>query len=130
MLISWFFSVVMGLLFIFGLVFAFTDMRSLPVSNEAVLPWVTGMLGATMMGWALTGLLVGRYGFHRNEKQLLKIVLYGVLVWFIADTAFSAYLGVYFNVVVNALILLAVLYPLGRGIRQSGRTSVGRESNS
>jgi Na+-transporting NADH:ubiquinone oxidoreductase subunit NqrB len=49
MLISWF-SVVVGLLFIFGLVFAFTDMRSLPVSNEAVLPWVTGVLGATMMG--------------------------------------------------------------------------------
>jgi hypothetical protein len=62
------------------------------------------MIGCTTL------LLLGRLAFRRLDKELLKILLYGIIIWLIVEAAFSFYLGVYFNVGVD--IGVAVLFAI------------------
>ena len=75
-----------------------------------------------MMGWAATMLLVSRYAFDQRLPELLRILLIGLVVWFVPDTLISVYFGAYFNVIINTVILVAASIPLVAGEKALKRT--------
>ncbi len=116
------FSVVSVILVLAGVVFSFFGLRLLPVAEETLLPWESAIYGAIMMGWGTTLLLVGRIAFRRHETELLKALLAGIAVWLIVEALFSAYFKVWFNIGVDAGVLLPVQYSSGErhSFKQTG----------
>jgi hypothetical protein len=92
-LLVWF-SVVSAIWVLFGITCAFFGLAILPVDRITLLPWESAIYGAIMMGWGTTLLGVGRLAFRRNDPELMRALLYGVVVWLIVEAAFSAYLRV------------------------------------
>lgn len=115
-LLSWF-SLLCIILMIFGLVYAFFGLQILPIDKGTLLPWESALYGAIMIGWSVTLFLVGRIAFHRNDHALKRALLYGLLVWLVIEGLFSAYLGVWFNVGVDAAVLALFSFPLTKVIR-------------
>jgi hypothetical protein len=62
--------------------------------------------------------LVGRIAFKRDDKELIKTLLYGLTAWLVFEAGVSAYLRVWFNVGVDAAVLALFAIPLFR-IRNS-----------
>ncbi len=112
------FSIVSLLLILAGIVFAFLGLGILPVQRGVLLQWESAIYGALMMGWGTTLFLVGRLAFQRKDPDLLKTLLYGLAVWLILEALFSAYLGVWFNVGVDAAVLALFGIPLIKSIRK------------
>lgn len=116
-LLLWF-SAVSAILAFAGIVFAFFGLAILPVDRETLLPWQSAIYGTIMMGWGVTLLFVGRLAFRRNDSDLMKALLYGIIVWLVAEAAFSVYFRVWFNVGVDIAVLALFSIPLIKGIRQ------------
>ena len=112
---TWF-SVVSTILVFFGIVYAFFGLAILPVDREALSPWEGSIYGALMMGWGTTLLCAGRLAFRRNDSALLKALLYGLIVWLVAEAAASVYFRVWFNVGVDIAVLALFSAPLLKGI--------------
>ncbi len=104
-----------------GAALTLVDLEQLPVPGGTALPWATAMLGATMMGWGVTVLLVAQQALQNGNAPLLRAILLGIGVWFVVDTGFSAWLGVYFNCLVNVLVLAGLGYPLLSALRHIER---------
>ena len=66
-----------------------------------------------------------RYPFRRRERWAWTCIFAGITLWFIPDTAISAYYGVYVNVTLNITIALLVYVPLiaTRGLFKNASTS-------
>ncbi len=112
------FSTISIILVIWGIVFAFFGLDILPVMNrDVLLPWESALYGAIMMGWGITLLMVGRIAFSRNDTELLKALLYGIVLWLIVEGLFSAYLGVWFNVGVDIGVLILFTFPIIKVLR-------------
>ena len=116
-LLTWF-SVVSTILVLFGIVYAIFGLAILPVDRETLPPWEGAIYGALMMGWGTTLLFVGRLAFRRNDLGLMKALLYGLIVWLVAEAALSAYFRVWFNVGVDIAVLALFSAPLLKGIEQ------------
>jgi len=116
-LVLWF-SAVSTILVLAGIVFAFFGLAILPVARETLLPWQSAIYGTIMMGWGVTLLLVGRLAFRRRDTELMKALLYGIIVWLVAEAAFSLYFRVWFNVGVDVAVLALFSIPLVKGISQ------------
>jgi len=95
-----------------GLGFVFLDPGIYPVDSSVVPRLVQGVLGATMVGWGVTMVLVARYAFSEGKPELLRLILYGLLVWAPIDMTVSIYYGAWFNVVLNIAILALAGIPL------------------
>ncbi len=95
-----------------GLGFVFLDPSVYPVDSSIVPRLVQGVLGATMMGWGVTMLLVARYAFAEGRPELLRLIMYGLLAWAPVDMAVSVYYGAWFNVALNLAILALAGVPL------------------
>jgi hypothetical protein len=119
LLMIWFF-VVSAIFVLVGIIFAFFGLGILPVSKDVLLQWESAIYGAIMMGWGTTLFLVGRLAFQRNDAELLKVLLLGLIVWLVVEAIFSLYLGVLFNVGVDLAVLALFSFPLIRAIRKSG----------
>lgn len=65
-----------------------------------------------MVGWGVTMFLVARYAFSEGKPELLRLILYGLLVWAPIDMTVSIYYGAWFNVVLNIAILALAGIPL------------------
>ena len=82
-------------------------------SLESIRPfqqWIYGIWGATIAGWGVFVTFVAHYPFRNKEKWAWNCLVVGILVWFVLDTALSAFHKVYFNVAFNtALLILAGL---------------------
>jgi hypothetical protein len=117
-LLLWF-SGVSAILVIVGVVFAFFGLSILPVDRATLLPWQSAIYGAIMMGWGTTLLLVGRIAFRRNDFELMKALIYGLIVWLAVEAAFSIYFGVWFNVGVDIAVLALFSIPLLKAIRSA-----------
>ena len=115
------FSVVSALLVLAGVVFAFFGLDILPVSNKVLLQWESAIYGAIMIGWGTTLFLAGRLAFRRNDPELMKILLFGLIVWLVVEAIFSFYLGVFFNVGVDLAVLALFSFPLMKAIREPGQ---------
>ena len=72
-------------------------------------------------------MFVGRIAFRRNDAEIMKSLLYGLLVWLIVEGVFSLYLGVFFNVGVDIAVLALFALPLVQGIRRINARIVARE---
>lgn len=116
---SWF-SVVSTIMVLVGIVFAFFGLGMLPVNKAVLLPWEDAVYGATMMGWGTTLFFAGRLAFRRNDRELMKALLYGLFVWFPVESVFSAYFGVWFNVGVDIAVLALLSLPLILAVRSLG----------
>ena len=101
---TWF-SIVSIILILFGILYAFLGLGILPVPRAVLLQWERALYGAIMMGWGITLFFVGRLALQRNDLELLRALWYGLTVWLLVEAAFSAYLGVWFNVAVDIGVL-------------------------
>src|SRR5215469_2025816 len=117
------FSVVSAILVVVGVVFAFFGLDILPVSKNVLLQWESAIYGAIMIGWGTTLFLAGRLAFRRNDAELMKILLFGLIVWLVVEAIFSFYLGVFFNVGVDLAVLALFSFPLMKAIRHGGKVN-------
>lgn len=120
LLMEWF-SVVSVALVLAGIVFSILGLAVLPVNRAVHLPWQSALYGAIMMGWGMTLFLAGRLAFRRNDAELMKNLLYGLIVWLVVEALFSLYFGVFFNIGVDIAVLGLFAIPLIRGIRSIRR---------
>jgi hypothetical protein len=114
------FSTISTILVLWGIVFAFFGLDVLPVINKDILlPWESALYGAIMMGWGVTLLMVGRIAFSRNDAELLKALLFGIVLWLVVEGLFSAYLGVWFNVGVDIAVLVLFSFSIIKVLRST-----------
>ncbi|MCL5878348.1 MAG: hypothetical protein M1428_00920 [Deltaproteobacteria bacterium] len=114
-LMLWF-STTSFILILFGLTYTFFGLKILPVSNDVLLQWESALYGAIMTGWGVTLFLVGRIAFRKNDGELLKTILYGLIVWLVLEAALSVYLHVWFNVGVDIAVAVLFIYPIAATI--------------
>ena len=112
------FSTVSIILVLFGVLYAFIGLAILPVQRDVLLQWESALYGAIMMGWGTTLFLAGRLAFQRNDPDLMKTLLYGLIVWLVVEAIFSASLGVWFNVAVDIGVLALFSIPLISSIQR------------
>ena len=112
------FSTVSIILILFGFLYCFIGLKILPVDKVVLLDWESDIYGAIMIGWGATLFLIGKLAFRRHDKELLKILLYGIIIWLIAEAIFSFYLGVYFNVGVDIAVAALFSFPIIKAIKQ------------
>ena len=113
----WFLTVSF-ILILFGFLYCFAGLKILPVHKAVLLDWESALYGAIMIGWGTTLFLLGRLAFRRLDKELMKILLYGIILWLLVEAAFSLYLGVYFNVAVDIGVAVLFAFPIIKAIRQ------------
>ena len=116
----WFCSVSVVLIF-FGILYCFMGLKILPVKKSVLLDWESAIYGAIMIGWGTTLVLAGRLAFRRSDKELMKILIYGIIFWLLVEAAFSVYLGVYFNVGVDIGVGALFVIPLVAAINRLGK---------
>lgn len=103
--------ILFGLFFVFfGLKF-FTDAVPL-IPRHVLLPWESALYGAIMIGWGVTLFFVGRLAFHRNDRELKTVLLWGLMSWLGIEAAASAWFGVWFNVGVDIAVFALFAMPL------------------
>ena len=74
--------------------------------------WRYGTLGAHVAAFGVIMAFVVHYGFREGRRWAWNCVAVAITVWFVGDTTVSVYHGVWFNVVFNTGIFLAVWIPL------------------
>jgi hypothetical protein len=116
--LSLWFSTVSVILILFGILYCFVGLKILPVDKAVLLNWESAIYGAIMIGWGLTLFMLGRLGFRRQDKELLQILLYGIILWLIVEALFSLYLGVYFNVGVDIGVAILFAFPIVKTLKQ------------
>jgi hypothetical protein len=109
-----------------GIFYALFGLGGFPAYNalipkEALIPWSNGLYGSTFIGFSVLLFFVGRHAFQKNDKKLMKALLYGIFAWLTVESAFSIYYSVYFNVGVDILLAIVLGYPLIRGIQSSNK---------
>ena len=112
------FLVVSFILILFGILYCFAGLKILPVDKAVLEDWESALYGAIMIGWGTTLFLLGRLAFRRLDKELMKILLSGIILWLIIEAAFSLYLGVYFNVGVDIGVAILFSFPIIKAIKQ------------
>ena len=84
-----------------------------PADANRYILFAHGVLGATMLGWGAAMLLILRGPFRRREPDGWTMLAAPLVLWFIADSAYSLYTGFWQNVLLNAVLLLLFGIPLG-----------------
>jgi hypothetical protein len=108
---AWF-GIVSAILVLFGIAYVIFGLKMLPVPRPVLLDWESALYGAIMMGWGVTLALVGRIAFRRDDAELKRALLVGLVTWLAVEAGASAWLGVWFNVGVDACVLALFVLPL------------------
>lgn len=74
--------------------------------------WLIGVSGAIMTGWGTTMLYIVYHAFLKKEKWSWRSIFYPLIIWYLLDSAVSAYYNAMFNVVINTVLFLQVMAPL------------------
>ncbi len=114
------FGLVACILVIAGLIFSFFGFDIFPAGilpRAVLLSWESAIYGAVLIGWGATLFFLGRLAFRRRDAELARILLLGIALWLVVEAAFSAYLGVLFNVGVDVAVLVLLGFPLLWGLR-------------
>jgi len=106
------FSTISVILVVIGISYSIFGLGILPVDKAVLLLWESSIYGAIMIGWGTTLFLIGRIAFRRNDTELMKALLYGLIAWLVMEALFSSFLGVWFNVGVCVVVLALFSFPL------------------
>lgn len=109
---------------LFGVFYAFFGLSGFPaygelIPNDVITPWSNGLYGSTFIGFSILLFFVGRHAFQKNDKSLMKALLYGIYAWLIVEASFSFYYKVYFNIGVDIALAVVLGLPLIKGIQAS-----------
>ena len=74
--------------------------------------WLLAILGATIAGWGICLIFMAHYPFKRKELWAWNSLILGLSVWFVLDTIFLMYAGVYFNAIFNTVVFVLAILPL------------------
>lgn len=107
----------------FGIFYAFFGLEGLPVYDrlvpaESFKPWKNGLYGSVFIGFSILLLLIGRHALQKDDKPLMKMLMYGIGAWIGVEALFSALYGVYFNLLVDVVLLGFLLFPLAKGVHR------------
>ena len=108
---------------LFGIFYAFFGLAGFPpygalIPKEVITAWSNGLYGSTFIGFSVLLFFVGRHAFRKNDKVLMKALLYGIYAWLIVEAFFSLYYGVYFNIGVDIELAIFLGFPLVRGMQK------------
>ncbi len=107
---------------LFGIFYGLFGLDGLPpyqklVPADVYSDWANGLYGSTFIGFGVLLFFVGRHAFQKNDKALMKVLLYGINAWLVVEALFSLLYGVYFNVGVDIVLMAVLSYPLVKGVR-------------
>lgn len=107
----------------FGLFYSIFGLEGLPVYQQFVPAasfdaWSHGLYGSVFIGFSVLLLLAGRRAIQKQDRELGKILFYGVAAWISYEALVSLIYGVYINVLVDAFLLAFLGYPLLVGSRK------------
>jgi hypothetical protein len=107
----------------FGIFYSTFGLEGLPVYQKFVPQgsfegWNRGLYGSVFIGFSVLLLLLGRRAIQKHDKELGKILFYGVAAWIGYEALMSALYGVYINVLVDAVLIVFLGYPLLKGTRK------------
>jgi hypothetical protein len=118
-----FFSVVGVIAVLFGIFYGLFGLEGLPpyqkfIPDDVYADWANGLYGSTFIGFGVLLFFIGRRAFQKNDKALMKVLLYGINSWLVVEALFSLYHEVYFNVGVDIVLSAFLSYPLIKGMRR------------
>jgi hypothetical protein len=107
----------------FGVFYSIFGLEGLPVYQKFVptasfTSWSRGLYGSVFIGFSVLLLLLGRRAIQKQDKELGKILFYGVAAWIGYEALMSALYGVYINVLVDIALIAFLGYPLLAGTRK------------
>jgi hypothetical protein len=107
----------------FGIFYSLFGLEGLPVYQKFVPAasfegWSRGLYGSVFIGFSVLLLLVGRRAIQRRDRELGRILFYGVAAWIAYEALVSLVYGVYINVLVDIALVTFLGYPLLRGTRR------------
>ena len=83
------------------------------------------VMGGLMAGWGVTNRLIATHVYARDPGLGGRILLQGMLVWFVVDGVGSALAGAWFNIVLNVPFLALFAVPILRARRAGSAASAG-----
>lgn len=107
---------------VFGIFYSIFGLKGLPVYQKFVpdtvyTSWSNGLYGSVFIGFSVLLLFVGRHAFQKNDKTLMKMLLWGIASWLTVEAFFSLYYSIYFNVGVDIALMVFLGLPLAIGVR-------------
>jgi hypothetical protein len=93
------------------------DLLSWPIDGnmsyqEPTVRFLSALTGGFLLGWGVTIWCLGRYLYPIAPGPARKTLVYGLLSWFMLDSAGSALSGNEPNVLFNVAVLLIAVGPL------------------
>jgi hypothetical protein len=85
--------------------------------DAAATRFLSALTGGFLLGWGVTIWLVGRHLYPVAPEAARKAVVYGLLAWFLLDSAGSIASGNASNLLFNLLVLAIAVGPLWRPAR-------------
>ena len=82
--------------------------------NEPTTAFLSALAGGFLLGWGVLIWCLSEWVYDLAPEGVRKSVLFGILAWFVLDTAGSIASGNASNALFNTLILLAAVGPLWR----------------
>lgn len=108
---------------VFGLFYSMFGLEGLPVYQKFVpeasfVGWSRGLYGSVFIGFSVLLLLLGRRAIKQHDKELGKILFFGIVAWIAYEALISLIYGVYINILVDVVLIVFLGYPLLRGTRK------------
>ena len=102
---------------LFGIFYTFFGLVGFPAYNllipkDVIIPWSDGLYGAVFIGFSTLLFFIGRHALLMGDKELMKMLLYGIYTWLLVEALVSLYYAVYFNVAVDIFLAIFLGYPL------------------
>ena len=103
--------------YLFGFTF-FTDTVKL-VPRSVLVDWEAALYGAVLFGWGITLFLLGRLAFKRDDKELKRILFFGLIAWMALEAIATIRLGVWFDAGVDVAVAALFAVPLLRNTNKN-----------
>ncbi|HZM64533.1 MAG TPA: hypothetical protein VFB59_05350 [Candidatus Saccharimonadales bacterium] len=108
---------------LFGIFYSIFGLEGLPVYQRFVPDasfegWSRGLYGSVFIGFSVLLLLSGRRAVLQKDRELGKILFYGVAAWIVYEAIVSIIYGIYINVLVDIAIIAFLGFLLLKGTRK------------
>jgi hypothetical protein len=97
----------------------FSDTTS-PFAPDATayMRFAYGVLGAVMVGWAVSLWFTATGAFRRGEREGWLTITASIIVWYVVDSAWSVSVGFWQNAALNTVMLILFIIPLAATYRR------------